>query len=161
MAVAIMAVDADEGLLLTWELVSQAGVHHIPVIENGSCLGLLSERDLALAIAENPLGHPRRLVRELIDRSPVFVDSGASVAEVAETLLGTGRDAVLVRSDARLVGLVTARDLLRALAGRVDRSEKARGWEHARTLFQLTPVLPAEPGNGDHLTAPSGLRSTP
>ena len=70
MATHLLTVDASDGLLLTWELVSQAGVHHIPVIEQGRCLGLLAERELAVEVARNPLGQGRRLVRELIDDRP-------------------------------------------------------------------------------------------
>ncbi len=63
-------------------------------MEKGSCIGMLTERDLALDIAHNPLGHPRRLVRELTDGTPTSVDIRTQVAEVAGTLLATGQDAV-------------------------------------------------------------------
>jgi predicted transcriptional regulator len=143
MAVDLLTVDAGEGLLMTWELVSQAGVHHVPVLEQGHCIGLLAERDLALEVARNPLGEHRRLIRELIDDRPAFVDVDEPVAGVAAKLLRTGKDAVLVHDDAgRLIGLVTGRDLLRALAGHVVRRSTEAGWDQALTLFRISPVLP-------------------
>jgi CBS domain-containing protein len=143
MAVELLTVDAAEGLLLVWELVSQAGVHHVPVFDDGRCIGLLAERDLALAIARNPLGDHRRLVRELVDEIPAFVGPEDVVADVATTLLQTGKDAVLVRTDQEsLMGLITERDLLRALAGQVVPRAAGQAWDHAPTLFELTPVLP-------------------
>jgi CBS domain-containing protein len=146
MAVELLTVDAAEGLLLAWELLSQAGVHHVPVLHDGRCVGLLAERDLALEIARDPLGHSRRLVRELIDDAPAFVGPEDRVGEVAATLLRTGKDAVLVRTDVgTMLGLVTERDLLRAFAGQVLPRTADQSWDQALTLFQLTPVLPESP----------------
>jgi CBS domain-containing membrane protein len=143
MTVELLTVDADEGLLLTWELVSQAGVHHVPVLDDGRCIGLLTKDEIALEVARNPLGDHRRLVRELIDGEPEFVHDDEPVAGVAAVLLQSGRDAVLVHSrPGLLVGLATDRDLLRALAGHVIPRGTDRGWDNALTLFQLTPVLP-------------------
>jgi CBS domain-containing protein len=143
MAVELLTVDADEGLLLAWELLSQAGVHHVPVLHDGRCVGLLAERDLALEIARNPLGNSRRLVRELVADAPVFVGADDRLSDVAATLLRTGKDAVLVRTDVEtMVGLITERDLLRALAGQVLPQSADQSWDHSLTLFELTPVLP-------------------
>ncbi len=140
----VLTVDADQGLLLTWELVCQAGVHHVPVLEHGRCLGLLAERDLALEIAANPLGHPRRLVRELTDAAPAYVDVDTPVGDVARQLLDTGKDAILVHTKAgRLVGLVTVHDLLRVLTGQTTRRSDDQGRDFWPTLFELTPVLPS------------------
>lgn len=130
-------------MLLTWELVCQAGVHHAPVLEHGRCLGLLAERNLALEIAANPLGQPRRLVRELTDAAPAYVDVDTPVGDVAQQLLDTGKDAILVHTDAgRLVGLVTVHDLLRVLTGHTTRRSNDQDRDFSPTLFELTPGLP-------------------
>jgi predicted transcriptional regulator len=142
MSTKVMTVDASDGLLLTWELVSQAGVHHIPVIEHGRCLGLVSERDLAVEVARNPLGHTRRLVRELADGQPAYVEAGTPASVVAQQLLRTGEDAVLVHTPTgQLIGLVTVHDLLRALAGRITARAAGQDWEFSPALFRLMPVL--------------------
>jgi CBS domain-containing protein len=113
-------------LLLTWELVNQAGVHHVPVVENGHCLGLLSERDLAVEVSRDPFGHSRRLVRELTDGSVPFVTVDTPLPAVAARLLHGGRDAIVVHDGShRLVGLITVHDLLRVLAGEAAAHEKA------------------------------------
>ncbi len=149
MATHLLTVDASDGLLLTWELVSQAGVHHIPVIEQGRCLGLLAERDLAVEVARNPLGQGRRLVSELIDDQPAFVQAESPLSAVAGMLLQTEKDAVLVHTaDGQLVGLITERDLLRALAGHVDPRPPGEEWDYSPALFRLMPVLPGPTSSG-------------
>jgi CBS domain-containing protein len=150
MAVDLLTVDAAEGLLLAWELLSQADVHHVPVLHDGRCIGLLAERDLALEVARDPLGNSRRLVRELVDAAPAFVGPEDRVGDVAATLLRTGKDAVLVRTDVEtMLGLITERDLLRALAGQVLPRTADQSWDHTLTLFQITPVFPRTAGSGE------------
>lgn len=148
MSTHLLTVDATDGLLLTWELVRGADVHHIPVIEREHCIGLLAERDLAVEVARNPLGQGRRIVRELINDLPAFVDAQTPISAVARTLLQTGRDAILVHtSTGQLVGLITVRDLLRALAGQVYPRAEGQRLDYSPALFRLMPVLPG-PTNG-------------
>lgn len=143
----LITVDAEDGLLLTWELLCQAGVHHVPVLEGGRCIGLVAERDLALEVARNPLGHPRRLVREITDGEAAFVRVRTPLSAVAATLLRTRKDAILVHDDEhRLVGLLTVHDLLRAMAGTATLRATDQRWDSSATLFRLTPVLPAPEG---------------
>ncbi|HSP36928.1 MAG TPA: CBS domain-containing protein [Frankiaceae bacterium] len=150
MATHLLTVDASDGLLFTWELVSQADVHHIPVIEHGRCLGLLAERDLALEVARNPLGQGRRLVREMIDDQPAYVLADTPLPAVARMLLRTGKDAVLVHTaTGQLLGLITVHDLLRAQAGQVETRPAGEQWDHSPALFRLMPVLPGPMSSGE------------
>jgi len=145
MSTRLLAVDGEDGLLLAWELISQAGVHHLPVIGNGRCLGLVAERDLAVEVARDPLGHRRRVVRELTDGTVPFVTADTPVPAVAAQLLQSGRDAIVVHDgDNRLVGLVTFRDLLRVLAGEDISPRGDDGWDQSVAMFRLVPVLPPE-----------------
>ena len=60
---------------------------------------------------------------------PVVVAPEDTIGEVAETMLYHDVSAALVSEFGRLVGIVTAADLLRALAGRVHSSEaRVRAW---------------------------------
>jgi predicted transcriptional regulator len=145
----LLTVDASDGLLLSWELVSQAQVHHIPVIEHGRCLGLLAERDLALEVARNPIGQGRRLVRELIDDQPAYIQADTPISAVARTLLLTAKDAVLVHTPTgQLIGLITVHDLLRALAGQVSPRPPGQDWDYSPALFRLMPVLAGPTSTG-------------
>lgn len=60
MTSSLLTVNADDGLLLTWELVTQAGVHHVPVLDNGRCVGLVEVATIAMECVREPLGHQRR-----------------------------------------------------------------------------------------------------
>jgi CBS domain-containing protein len=100
---------------------------------------------LAVEVARDPLGHRRRLVRELTDGTVPFVTVDTPLPDVAKQLLQSGRDAIVVHDgDNRLVGLVTVRDLLRVLAGETASLPGDDGWDQSVAMFRLVPVLPPE-----------------
>jgi CBS domain-containing protein len=67
--------------------------------------------------------------------APLVADPDDTVADVAASLLAHQRDAALVVEDGRLVGIVTATDLLRAMADRIPCGEVAvRGWMTAEPV---------------------------
>jgi CBS domain-containing protein len=77
--------------------------------------GVVSERDLVRAIAAGrDLEHTA--VRDVASTRIVWCDVVATVAEVAELMMEEYVRHVLVEEDGRLVGIVSARDLLGAYA---------------------------------------------
>jgi CBS domain-containing protein len=81
--------------------------------------GVVSERDLVRAVA---LGHDPRttLVRDVATRRLVWCDSTATVAEVGELMMEQYVRHVLVEDAEKLVGVVSARDLLGAYVAAPD-----------------------------------------
>ena len=69
-------------------------------------------------------------VAEVMNTSVLTVEPSASIGEVAEKMIEAGVGAVVVMEDmARIVGIVTERDLMRAVAQRARAAEaKVRQW---------------------------------
>jgi CBS domain-containing protein len=69
-------------------------------------------------------------VAEVMNKSVVTVDPTASIGEAAEKMIDAGVGAVVVMEDmARIVGIVTERDLMRAVSQRARAAEaKVRQW---------------------------------
>ena len=69
-------------------------------------------------------------VEEVMNRSVVTVDPTASIGEAAEKMMEAGVGAVVVMEDfVRIVGIVTERDILRAVAQRARAAEaRVRQW---------------------------------
>src|ERR1700752_1749615 len=69
-------------------------------------------------------------VAEVMNRSVLAVDPTASIGEAAEKMMDAGVGAVVVMEDmVRLVGIVTERDILRAVAQRARAAEaRVRQW---------------------------------
>jgi sulfide:quinone oxidoreductase len=85
-------------------------------------------------------------VGEIMSPDTVVVVPEDTLGEVAERLLATGATAAAVAEYGRLIGILTAGDLVRASAMRVHPSEgRARQWMTAEpvTVSPKTPVLAA------------------
>ena len=69
-------------------------------------------------------------VAEVMNTSVLTVDPTASIGEAAEKMMDAGVGAVVVMEDmARIVGIVTERDILRAVAQRARAAEaRVRQW---------------------------------
>ncbi|MFD0899205.1 CBS domain-containing protein [Actinomadura sediminis] len=141
----LLVIAASESALMAWELMSKAGVHHLPVADDeGAFLGVLDAQTVAATwSASGPL-HARRPVTELLpDRPPRAVRPDAPIPEAARAMLDAGADYVAVTNDAGgLVGLLTARDLVAALAG-VHR-EAAPPSGGMPSMYRMEPVLPRQ-----------------
>src|SRR5437660_11978619 len=86
-------------------------------------------------------------VAELMSTDVLSVDPAASVGEAAEKMMDAGVGAVVVMEDmVRLVGIVTERDILRAVAQRARAAEaRVRQWmtESVITIEPETTVQDA------------------
>src|SRR5437763_15608368 len=69
-------------------------------------------------------------VAEVMNKDVLAVDPTASIGEAAEKMMDAGVGAVVVMEDmVRIVGIVTERDLMRAVAQRVRAAEaRVRQW---------------------------------
>jgi CBS domain-containing protein len=83
-------------------------------------------------------------VAEIMNRNVLSVEPAASIGEAAEKMMDGGVGAVVVMEDmVRLVGIVTERDILRAVAQRARAAEaRVRQWmtESVITIEPETPI---------------------
>ena len=79
----------------------------------GNAAGVLSERDVVRAVAKS-LDPATTLAAEVANSSIVWCDRSATVHDVAELMMTHYVRHVLLEEDGRLVGIVSARDLLGA-----------------------------------------------
>jgi len=100
-------------------LMASTGVRHLPVMHGERCLGLVVEADVIRRLAEAPglsaVAAPTDLA-ELVHPGEV-VPPTARVSEAARRMHSAGSDVVLVADRSALLGIVTATDLIRFLAG--------------------------------------------
>ena len=103
-----------------WDLMRELEIRHVPVVERGALVGMLSDRDLAQFDIARLLGMP---VVKVMSPDVIAVDAETELDELVELLVEHRIGAVpVVRPGAReVVGIVSYIDVLRALQDSLDR----------------------------------------
>jgi CBS domain-containing protein len=101
------------------DLMMDKDIRHVPIVENGELIGMISDRDLRqiswTAVVE---GGPARLtvpVSSLMSGDPISVDQEADATEVIDIMIDQKIGAVPVvdETENRLVGIVSYMDVLK------------------------------------------------
>lgn len=108
---AVASIAPDANLLQVADALHDSDVGALVVGTVDDVVGIVSERDLVTALAQR-LAMDATLVRDVAAAELVWCDATATVAEVAEEMSERYVRHVLVEEDGRLVGIVSARDLL-------------------------------------------------
>lgn len=109
----LVGITPDADALIALGLLTEESVRHLPVLDGRRCLGLVFEHDLIRCLAEGRLSGDVA-VAELCRPVPALRPTDRRSA-AAERMRASGVDAVLVTEGHRLIGLVTATDLIRSL----------------------------------------------
>jgi CBS domain-containing protein len=107
----VVAISPDAPLATALHLMASGDVRHLPVLDGARCLGVLMETDLMRAVA---IGGPPTVGP--LARPVPMVPVGWRRSRAARAVLAGDIDAVLVTDADRLVGILTATDLVRSLA---------------------------------------------
>jgi CBS domain-containing protein len=111
----LVGITPDADVRVALQLLATSGVRHLPVLTDGRCLGLVREHDVVRHLAGPDALLPTPVAR-LCRPAPVLGMSDRRSTAAAQ-MQAEGTDAILVVEHARLVGIVTATDLVRSLAG--------------------------------------------
>lgn len=125
MSTDVEIVGRNETLLRVEELMINKKLRHIPVLENGEVVGIISQRDLFKASMSSTMGTGEKahkaflrsvLVKEVMTYPVITTSPTASLKEVVDLMLQKGIGCVPVLEGTRLVGIITKTDLLRYMS---------------------------------------------
>jgi CBS domain-containing protein len=114
----VLTVEIGESLWDAWQLLFVSGLRHLVVLDDdGSCIGILSDRNI-LADVPLTLEHlANRRVRDIVARVPLATTTPNADPKQAATVMRTQAiEALPVLDDGRLVGIVTESDIVRWVA---------------------------------------------
>jgi acetoin utilization protein AcuB len=123
------SIDVDAPLAEAHAFLRERHIRHLPVTERGELVGVLTDRDIKLALGPD-LGSPpeRELsVRDIFQPEPYVVDAGAPLLTVAATMAERHLGSALVTRGDKLVGIFTTTDACRALARVLREQHPDRG----------------------------------
>jgi acetoin utilization protein AcuB len=117
-----------------WELMRTHQFHHVVVTRGARVVGILSDRDAGgRRGASMRRGHT---VEELMTRPVITVEPATTVRKAANMMRGRSIGCLVVTDRERVVGIVTAADLLELLGRGSDRPVTAA---KRRTLQHRAP----------------------
>lgn len=112
----VVTVDADESVVMAGYVMQQTAVRHLPVVRHGTVVGIVDDVGLASCLSRLTWSDLRRPVRTAMRPEVVRVHPGSPLRDVARSLGYSPVRAVLVMDGDRLVGVVTDRDVVAAVA---------------------------------------------
>lgn len=102
-------VQIDDSLAVARRMLAEREVKHLPVLDAGIVVGMVTERDLSLA--------QDRLATVADAMLPVhLVDAHTPLGEVLDLMSSSRMDAVVVTDNGHVEGIFTTTDALRVLA---------------------------------------------
>ncbi|HMS85629.1 MAG TPA: CBS domain-containing protein [Nitrospira sp.] len=123
MTAPVLSLPSDSRLIEAWTIMSHKGFHHIPITSvHGTLVGMLSYRDLLRHIPELiTAGETRQAsqkhVAEIMTPRVISATPTTEIREIARVMLEERIHAVpILDQDRRLVGILSAQDLLRGIA---------------------------------------------
>ena len=111
------SIDVEAPLAEAHAFMRDRHIRHLPVTEHGELAGVLTDRDIKLALGPD-LGSPpeRELrVRDVFQPESYIVDAGMALVDVARTMAERHVGSALVTRGEKLVGIFTTTDACRAL----------------------------------------------
>ncbi len=110
------SIEASEKLESAVKIMSDRKIRHLPVTRQGEVIGMLSDRDVKLAMGIQGLDLNRLPVLDFATERPYTVDPDMPIGQVCTTMASKHYGSAIVMQNGKLVGIFTAVDACRALA---------------------------------------------
>lgn len=108
-------VQASDPVSAAKDLFVSSNFHHLPVVENGLLVGIVSSSDLLKLhlLDDDTAAISTATIGQVMEENPMVLNSGASLRDAATTLTIGGYHALpVVENGGALVGIVTTVDLV-------------------------------------------------
>ena len=122
----VTTVGRNDELTIADDIMKMKRLRHLPVVEEGRLVGILTQRDLFHAALSTALNFGEKaqkgflktvVVKEVMTDEVLTIDPGADVKEAARRMIEHKIGCLPVVENGKLVGIVSETDLLRVVAG--------------------------------------------
>jgi len=107
----VITASPDDTVEEAIQLMRRFSIRHIPIVENGKLIGLVTESNLRAYLSPEKLQLP---LKEVMILNPITVDPETSIDEAARIIYKYKIGGLPVVSKSELVGIITITDILEA-----------------------------------------------
>jgi CBS domain-containing protein len=115
----VVCVTPEQDLLDVKHIYEKANFHHhIPVVENGHLIGMVSLLDFmyhisGAGISDDNAIYKKLKVKDILTPNPFYMTTDASVEDVAKVLTEGRYRAIPILENDKLVGIVSTADIIK------------------------------------------------
>lgn len=117
------AIGHDQSLKLAHERMHHFGIRHLPVLDGGELVGVLSERDIALIGAISPQQVESTLVEDAMSTEPYGVPPDTDAEVVTAHMAEHQHGCAVVMENHKVAGIFTSNDALSLLTALLRESK--------------------------------------
>ncbi|WP_017446939.1 CBS domain-containing protein [Gayadomonas joobiniege] len=144
MSTRLVSVKLDDPLSTIKDIFDNTKFHHLLVIENAKLLGVISDRDLLKSLSPNigtaaetakDLSSLNKKAHQIMHRDPVVISENALVQDAIFMFNEYGVSCIpVVDNHNSAVGIISWRDIMRALGLRIHKLNQAKTKNAQHTL---------------------------
>lgn len=108
----VVTVGPDEPVADVIRQMHGEAVGSVVVVDDGEPLGLVSDRDLAMAVLDETFDVEQTAIRDVVDEETPTIDAEAGVYDLVELLSQKGIRRVPVVEDGELAGIISLSDVV-------------------------------------------------
>jgi acetoin utilization protein AcuB len=120
-------IGVGQTLATAHRIMREHKIRHLPVLENGKLVGIVTQRDLALVETLRDVDPDLVTIEEAMTGEPCVVGPHAKLAHVAREMASHKYGCVVVVERGFVVGIFTTVDALEVLLGMVEKRQEAQG----------------------------------
>ena len=111
-----LTVNSDKTLEFAKEMMNKNHIRHLPVLDGGEIVGLISERDIDFIMNYQGASLAQSKVSDAMTSDPYSVEAQAHLDDVCKVMASDKIGSVLVKDNKKLVGIFTWIDALNAMS---------------------------------------------
>lgn len=108
-------ISPDKTVFDAYAQMQKKQIHHLPVIDNGQAVGIISDRDLLFV---TQYGNAKDILcKDIMTKSPYVVSTDESISDLAKTMVEMKINSALINNnEGKVVGIFTSTDAMKLLS---------------------------------------------
>jgi acetoin utilization protein AcuB len=128
----VYTISPDDSILSASQLMQRRSIRHVPVVDNGLLVGIITDRDIKRAAPSLLSGSDQNdyedvmrttLVSRIMTREPLTLGRDAKIRTAVRLMVENKVGALPVMDGRRVIGIITGYDLLKEFLGLLEDHE--------------------------------------